>query len=153
MAVTIVGPVADAGAQAGTILRKLPGWFGIPEAVDRYVTDLATLPTWLALDGERAVGFLTIRRHTTVASELYVLGVLPEYHRRGIGCLLLAQAADALRDDGIRLLQVKTLGPSRPSAAYAWTRAFYAAMGFLPLEEIVESRGVDNPCLILVKCL
>ncbi len=85
MAVTIVGPVADAGAQAGTILRELPDWFGNPEAVDRYATDLATLPTWLALDGERAVDFLTIRRHTTVASELYVLGVLPEYHRRGLG--------------------------------------------------------------------
>ena len=85
MGVTIVGPVADAGAEARAILRALPGWFGIPASVDRYVADLATLPTWLALDGERAVGLLTLRRHTPVASELSVLGVLPDYHRQGLG--------------------------------------------------------------------
>jgi len=138
MGVTISGPVADAGAQAGAILRELPEWFGIPAAIDRYVEEIPALTT---------------ERHTPVASELYVLGVLPGYHRRGIGRRLLAHAEEALRGDGIRLLQVKTLGPSHPSAAYGRTRAFYAAMGFLPLEELPELWGADNPCLLLVKCL
>ena len=78
---------------------------------------------------------------------------MPGYHRRGLGRRLLGKAEEALRADGIRLLQVKTLGPSRPNAAYARTRAFYAALGFLPLEEIVGLWGEDNPCLLLVKCL
>ena len=151
--VTIVGPVADAGAQARAILRELPEWFGIPAAVDRYVADLSTLVTWLALDGERAVGFLTVKQHTPVASELYVLGVLPDYHRQGLGRRLLGRAEEVLRADGVRLLQVKTLGPSHLSAAYARTRAFYAAQGFLPLEELSDLWEADNPCLILVKCL
>ena len=153
MGVTISGPVADSGTQAGAILRELPEWFGIPAAIDRYVEEIPALPAWLALDDARAVGFLTTKRHTPVASELYVLGVLPGYHRRGIGRRLLAHAEEALRGDGIRLLQVKTLGPSHPSAAYGRTRAFYAAMGFLPLEELPDLWGAGNPCLLLVKCL
>jgi GNAT superfamily N-acetyltransferase len=153
MGVTIVGPVADAGARAKAILRQLPDWFGIPAAIERYTQEIPALPTWLALDGEYAIGFLTVKQHTSVASELYVLGLLPRYHRHGIGRRLLACAEEALRDDGIRLLQVKTLGPSHSSAAYRRTRAFYTAMGFLPLEESFELWGADNPCLILVKCL
>ncbi len=59
-----------------------------------------------------------------------------------------------MRDDGVRLLQVKTLGPSRPSAALtARTCAFYTAQDFLPLEELLDLWDVDNPCLLLVKFL
>lgn len=153
MGVTISGPVADAGAQAGAILRELPDWFGIPAAIDRYAQEIPTLPTWLALNDERTIGFLTVKRHTAVASEIYVLGLLPNYHRQGIGQRLLTHAEETLHGDGVRLLQVKTLGPSYPSAAYARTRTFYAAMGFLPLEELFDLWGADNPCLLLVKCL
>ena len=38
-----------------------------------------------------------------------------------------------------------------PDANYAATRAFYAAMGFRPLEEIGRIWGEDNPCQIMVK--
>ena len=50
------------------------------------------------------------------------------------------------------LLQVKTLGPTRPSEHYDRTRAFYAALGFQPLEEI-HDLWPGNPCLIMVKPL
>jgi len=43
--------------------------------------------------------------------------------------------------------------PRDPDPGYARTRAFYAAMGFEPLEEIVQVWGPDNPCLLLVKRL
>ena len=57
-----------------------------------------------------------------------------------------------LRPRGVELLQVKTLGPSRPSAAYARTRGFYEHLGFRPLEENALW-GEVNPCLIMVKHL
>ncbi|MET9020489.1 hypothetical protein ABZV93_10935 [Actinopolymorpha sp. NPDC004070] len=52
----------------------------------------------------------------------------------------------------MRLLQVKTLGPSHPHEGYARTREFYRAMGFQPLEEL---HGVwpGNPCLLMVAFL
>jgi len=74
------------------IVRELPGWFGIPALIDRDVDDLSTLSTRLALDDDRAIGCLATSRHMPVASELYVLGLLPHYHRQGIGRQLLARA-------------------------------------------------------------
>ena len=54
--------------------------------------------------------------------------------------------------DGVRLLQVKTLGPSDPDEGYRRTRRFYQAVGFEPLEELV-GLWPGNPCLIMVKVL
>ena len=55
-------------------------------------------------------------------------------------------------EQGVRLLEVKTLGPSHPDAGYARTRHFYESHGFLPLEE-TELWGEGTPCLIMVKPL
>jgi len=83
---------------------------------------------------------------------VYVMGVRPACHRRGLGTALLASAEDYLRARGVEYLQVKTLGPSRPDERYARTRLFYEARGFVPLEELHEL-WEHNPALILVKRL
>lgn len=57
-----------------------------------------------------------------------------------------------LAADGVAFLQVKTLGPSHPSPHYAHTRLFYAARGFVPLEELIDV-WPDNPFLIQAKAL
>lgn len=56
------------------------------------------------------------------------------------------------RGGGVRLLEVKTLGPSHPDPGYACTRRFYELMGFLALEE-TNLWGEGTPCLIMVKPL
>jgi GNAT superfamily N-acetyltransferase len=138
---------------AETVLRALPRWFGLEEPVRAYVADAAVHPTFVASDRDEDVGFATLKRHTPAAAEITAMGVLPAHHRRGAGRALVEAAAAAARGDGVRLLQVKTLGPSHPSEAYAATRAFYAALGFLPLEETGAVWGPANPCLILVRVL
>ena len=57
-----------------------------------------------------------------------------------------------MRADGVRLLEVKTQGPSRPDEHYARTLQFYLALGYEPLEELLD-HWPGNPCLILVKVL
>jgi len=79
--------------------------------------------------------------------------VLPDWHRRGIGRALVEEACRFALDQGVRLLQVKTLGPSHPSEQYARTRTFYETLGFIPLEETTSVWGAGNPCLILVRIL
>ena len=54
---------------------------------------------------------------------------------------------------GVRVLEVKTFGPSGRSEEYERTRRFYETIGFLPLEETTALWGPENPCLILVKPL
>jgi GNAT superfamily N-acetyltransferase len=131
------------------ILAELPRWFGLPESNECYERDVAELPTFAVGDD----AFLSLKLHSPRAAELYVMAVRPDLHRRGLGTALLEAAEEYLREQGVEYLQVKTLGPSRPSEGYERTRRFYEARGFVPLEEL---RGVwdnDNPCLILVKRL
>lgn len=72
-----------------SILKSLPDWFGIPEAIEEYGVDSGGKPFFCAFDGEVPIGFLYLKEtgHHTV--ELAVMGVLREYHRQGIGRKLL----------------------------------------------------------------
>jgi len=54
---------------------------------------------------------------------------------------------------GIEESNRATFGPSGVSEEYERTRAFYAMVGFWPLEERADIWGPDNPCLISVKAL
>lgn len=130
------------------VLRDLPEWFGIEESTAAYIADAAALPTF-AVEPDR--GLLCLKQHTPRAAEIYVMGVRREEHRRGLGRALVAEAEAWCRAHGVRYLQVKTLGPSRPDAGYDATRAFYEAVGFVALEELHGLWSHDNPALILVK--
>jgi GNAT superfamily N-acetyltransferase len=144
--VEIVDP-AERSRTCDRILRSLPEWFGIPEAIDEYVREVASLPTLACEDA----GFLALKTHSRFAAEIYVMGVVRERQRQGIGTALVDAAEDRLRGEGVEYLQVKTLGPSRPSTHYERTRRFYEKVGFRPLEEIHGLWSHGNPCLVMVK--
>jgi GNAT superfamily N-acetyltransferase len=147
----------------GRLLGLLPDWFGIEAANAAYVESAGELPTYLARpvqgsEGQAAtaaepVGVLLARRHFPEAAEIHLMAVDPRLHRRGVGRALVTALEADLIADGCRLLQVKTLGPSHPDAGYALTRQFYAGLGFLPLEELADLWGPENPCLLMVKAL
>ncbi|HKN64505.1 MAG TPA: coenzyme F420-0:L-glutamate ligase [Gaiellaceae bacterium] len=143
-----IGEPAERSRLAEAVLRDLPDWFGIEEATRQYIEDAAALPT-LAVEPDLA--FLSLKQHTPRAAEVYVMGVRREQHRRGLGRALVTEAERWCRAHGIRYLQVKTLGPSRPDPGYDATRAFYEAVGFVALEELHGLWSDDNPTLILVK--
>jgi len=129
------------------VLEALPEWFGIENAVRGYVRDVADLPTFAVGDD----AFLSLKQHTPTAAEIYVMGVRPELQGRGLGTALVDAAEDFARARGVEYLQVKTLGPSHPSAHYARTRHFYESRGFRPLEELNGIWDASNACLIMVK--
>lgn len=146
-------PSSGLAAACEPILRALPEWFGIEAATQQYIRDIETLPTILAKRHGQTLGFLTLKLHTLYAAEIYVIGVRPEAHHRGIGRALLEQAEVYLRRQGIEYLQVKTLSAAHPDPGYARTRAFYQAMGFRPLEELPDFWNAENPCLVMIKKL
>jgi ribosomal protein S18 acetylase RimI-like enzyme len=136
-----------------SVLRSLPGWFGFEEANAAYIEYLKAADGYAAEDVGDVCGFIGLTHHFPRASEVHILAVRPHLHRRGIGRALLDAAEEGLRARNVRLLQVKTLGPSREDEGYARTRAFYEALGFLPLEELPTLWNPENPALVMVKVL
>ena len=145
-------PGADR-AVAETILRALPDWFGIEEALVGYVEAANAMPTATAWIVDQAVGFASMEQATSVTIDVHVIGVLPEYHDQGIGTLLMEVLENRARLEGARFLTVKTLSSSYPDPFYDRTRHFYEAVGFAPLAELPEHWGPENPCLLMGKVL
>ena len=153
MPVLIEGPLLGQASVCIPLVRALPDWFGLEDAILNYEKEIENLPTFLAKADGQVLGFLTLKQHTPYSAEILVMAVQRDAQRGGIGRALAAAAEAHARGLGIEYLQVKTLGPSNPDPGYAKTRAFYEALGFRPLEELKQIWDETNPCLILVKKL
>jgi ribosomal protein S18 acetylase RimI-like enzyme len=134
------------------ILSSLPEWFGIADANEEYFKAASVLPSYLAVINDAVVGVLLTTRHFDRSAEIFLIAVDAAQRHRGVGTALLDAAQAGLRAEGVQWLQVKTLGPSRPSDHYAQTRRFYERHGFAPLEEL-HNLWDENPCLLMVKTL
>ena len=134
------------------ILRALPNWFGIEESIVEYVQDMGRMETAVAKHNDTIVGFITIHIHFPQSAEIHVMGILPAYHRQGVGKMLVQHVEATLAQRGVQFIQVKTLAPSHPDPSYAKTRQFYKSIGFVPLEEN-QLWGEANPCLIMIKTI
>ena len=147
----VAGPLPDTGADCERILRSLPRWFGIEESLLEYVADANRFPTFHARQSDgRSVGFLTVLEHFPHSWEVHCIAVLASERGRGTGTRLHRHVERWLAARGARLLQVKTLADEHPSAAYAETRAFYASLGYTPLEVHPTLWGPGLPVLQLV---
>ena len=146
--------LAGRGAICREVIESLPDWFGIPASNEAFVAAAEELPMLACFaPGGEVVGFVSVKSHTAVAAELYVLGVKRAWHRRGIGRSLIEAAAQLATSWGARFLTVKTLAPSNLDPNYAATRRFYEAVGFLPIEEFPTLWNADNPCLLMLRPL
>lgn len=149
----LAGPLSHTSADCERILRSLPRWFGIEESLLEYVRDSDRFPTFHALEKGRSVGFLTVREHFRESWEVHCIGILAEQRGQGIGKALHARVERWLQERGVLLLQVKTLADAHPSKEYAETRAFYASLGYKPMEVFPTLWGPGLPVLQLVKHL
>ena len=134
------------------ILESLPDWFGIPEAREEYIEKSAAQPFFAAFDGESAVGFLYLTETGKNTAELYVMGVLKEYHRRGVGKALFAAAKRRAKELGYSFLQVKTVQMGKYEE-YDRTNRFYLSCGFKEFEVFPTLWDEWNPCQIYVLSL
>ncbi|MGZ3687108.1 MAG: GNAT family N-acetyltransferase [Bdellovibrionota bacterium] len=140
------------GEICNSILRSLPRWFGIEQAIVDYVKEVENLKTLVAEIDHQIAGFLSLQFHNPYTAEIHLIAVREPFHHRGIGRALILAAEACARNQGSEYFMVKTLGPSRPNPNYDRTRQFYLALGFRPLEEL-QGFWKGNPCLILVKRL
>ena len=134
------------------ILESLPDWVGIPEASEGYIEKSAGQPFFAAFNGERTIGFLYLVETGKDTAELYVMGVLKEYHRCGVGKMLFAAAKQRAKELGYSFLQVKTVRMGK-YPEYDATNRFYLALGFCEFEVFPTLWDEWNPCQIYVMSL
>jgi len=133
------------------ILRALPDWFEIESSIVDYVNQVQSMPFFAAFDDEKVIGFGALKIHNIYTVEIFVMGVLQEYHRQGIGKLFVEKCEIYCSDNKMEYLTVKTLDESRESDSYKKTRLFYLSTGFRPLEVFPLLWDEDNPCLFMAK--
>ena len=135
------------------LLSGVPEWFGREDANAAYIGAAREMETWTVRDAAgTVVGVTLVVRHFPNVAEVHLMVVERGHHGRGVGRAMIEALERDARDGGVRLLMVKTLGPSHPDPGYARTRRFYERMGFPPLEE-THLWGEGTPCLIMVKPL
>lgn len=135
------------------VLHALPEWFGIEESIVEYMENVRDQVYYAAYEDEKPVGFISIKSNNIYTADIYVIGVLKEYHHKGIGSELIKISEQLLKHESYKFLTVKTLSSSVDYEPYNQTREFYEHRGFYPLEEIKEIWDANNPCLIMLKVL
>lgn len=134
------------------ILESLPDWFGIPEAREEYIRDSIDKIFFCAYEENKPVGFLYIKETGKDTAELAVMGVLKEYHRKGIGKALFEHAKEAAREAGYSFLQVKTVQMGKYED-YDNTNKFYLSLGFKEFEIFPTLWDEWNPCQVYIMAL
>ena len=79
------------------------------------------------------------------------MGVLPEYHRQGIGTRLFLALKAYAESEGFEYMQVKTVQTGHYEE-YDRTNRFYQRMGFRELE-VLPLWDAWNPCQVYVMAL
>ena len=133
------------------ILHKLPDWFGVEQSIIEYVQTVRDKVFYVIYYGEEIIGFLCLKINNQYTAEIYVMGIVENHHRNGLGKKLILKAEQYLRDKYYRFLMVKTLSESVDYEPYRRTRKFYNSVGFYPLDETNKIWDEKNPCLIMVK--
>ena len=80
------------------------------------------------------------------------MGVLKDYHRKGVGRKLFEQAKEEARQRGYTFMQVKTVQMGKYED-YDATNRFYQSLGFKEFEVFPTLWDEWNPCQIYVMIL
>lgn len=134
------------------ILESLPEWFGIPDAREEYIAESGNKIFFCAFDNDKPLGFLYLKETGKSTVELYAMGVLKEFHRRGIGRQLFNRAKEEASKQGYSFMQVKTVQMGR-YAEYDRTNKFYLSLGFQEFEVFPTLWDEWNPCQIYIMSL
>ena len=134
------------------VLEALRDWFEVDESREKYISDCAGWIFLAVKEEDQYAGFLCLKETGRETVELAVMGVLREYHRKGLGTALFEEAKKTAKEKGYSFMQVKTVKEGM-YADYDITNRFYQSLGFKEFEVIEEIWGKENPCQIYVMSL
>ncbi|MBN9542910.1 MAG: GNAT family N-acetyltransferase [Alphaproteobacteria bacterium] len=118
------------------ITIQLPEYFGIMEANENYFNGIFQKTNFAAKYNNEYVGLLSLEFPYSNNSNVYWMGILPNYHNKGIGKKLLQYASKYSLEKGTASITVETLSPNQNDHNYYKTYQFYRSFGFHPLFNI-----------------
>lgn len=133
------------------VLDQLPEWFGNEESKADYIVKVKSTEMWKAVNGDEAVGFISVKVHHEFTGDIFVFGIKKEYHHQGIGKQLLKTAEDYLKSVGCKRIIIKTLSDTVNYPPYLSTLKFYLANNYEKFITFTEFWDPQNPCLMLIK--
>lgn len=134
---------------ARAVLFDLPEWFGLPESTDEYINCSKEMPFWADIEDNKARGFISLKETSPYTVELYVMGVLKEFHRNKIGIDLFKTSYNYAKEQGYLYMQVKTVKEGC-YVEYDKTIEFYKKLGFKEFECFPTLWDEWNPCQIYI---
>ena len=143
---------AEKQAIARNVLEALTDWFGIEKSREEYISGSAHWTFLAAREDNNIIGFLCLKETGKATVELAVMGILKDYHRRGIGRQLVEKAKEAAISQGYEFMQVKTVKMG-VYEDYDKTNRFYISCGFKELEVFPLLWDEWNPCQVYVMSL
>ena len=132
------------------ILYNLTEWFGLPDSTKEYIQNSKEMPFWAYYNNDNPVGFIAMKQTGKSTAEIYVMGILKEYQRQGIGKALWNDFEEYAKENGYEFAQVKTVQKGRYES-YDSTNQFYESLGFKEFECFPTLWDEWNPCQIYVK--
>ena len=108
------------------------------------------MPFWACFEEEQPIGFIALKETSNATAEIYVMGILKEYHRNGLGHLLWEVFLEYAKEHGYEYVQVKTVKKGKYKE-YDIANAFYENLGFKELECFPNLWDEWNPCQVYVK--
>ena len=150
----LVRPWSPADREAClSIVRGLPDFFteDVPETVRR---DLSDYPAWVVTENGTVAGFAVAKDTTATSVELLWAVVAAPSRHGGLGRTLIDAVLAELGDQGVLLVEAKTVDASA-GPPHDGTCAFWEAAGFVQVDTIDPLPGWQpgNPSAIYVAAL
>ena len=137
---------------ARRVLEALPEWFGIEASREAYIRESVDQPFFACYADGEAAGFLSLKETGQATAELAVMGIMPAFHRHGLGRALFDRAKAYAQARGYSFLQVKTVQMGRYEI-YDRTNKFYLSLGFQEFEVFPTLWDAHNPCQVYVMAI
>ena len=132
------------------ISANLPEYFGLPEVNEHYAQGVRSRIAFAAIVNQQYVGLISIEFPYPENANIYWLGVLQNFHSKGIGRNLITEALKFLTKNKIKTISVETLSPIEGDKNYLKTYHFYQSIGFLPLFDL-KPQGYEWNMVYMVK--
>lgn len=139
------------------ITKDLPDWFGLGEANEKYFEKAGLLPNIVLGDKHGGNIGLLLYEHKyddvlkKEVIDIHWLAILPDYHGKGGGSLLIEALEKHILNEQKTILTVETLDPEAGDPNYLKTFAFYKKHGFETYHHF--SYGEKTPMVKMQKTL